>query len=220
MLLAGLGTAGCVHSAAAVDLESPQKAGPVHGSSEERLSMKKKVFHYVLLVILAVMIGSGLYSLNASRLTGDQIPMPFGIGGSVVLSGSMEPALSVGDLLIVREAPAYHPGDVVVYQSGRMPVVHRILSMDGEFAVTQGDANNAPDEPVALSAIKGRVVLSVPLVGYAFLALKTPVGIIVAVAAAVLLVEGSFRSNRKEKEDEQEKLKAEIRALMDELKED
>lgn len=182
--------------------------------------MKRKILHYILLAVLAMMIGAGLYSLNASRLTGDQVPMPFGVGASVVLSGSMEPALSVGDLLIVREEVSYATGDIVIYQSGRMPVVHRIISMDLESAVTQGDANNVPDAPVALSAIKGRVVLAVPLVGYAVLALKSPVGIIAAVAAAVLLVEGSFRSSKKEKEDEQEAIKQQIRQLMQELQDD
>ena len=146
--------------------------------------------------------------------------MPFGVGASVVLSGSMEPTLSVGDLLIVREAEGYLVGDVVVYQSGGMAIVHRILSIDGENAITQGDANNAPDEPIPVETISGRVTTAVPYVGYLVLALKTPIGIAVTIAAAVALVVISGRRDKRSMDEETEKLKEEIRQLMKELKEE
>lgn len=183
-------------------------------------SNKKTFLRYIALALLAVLIGFGMYSLNAARLTGDQVPMPFGIGASVVLSGSMEPALRVGDLLIVQEQDAYSTRDIVVYQSGRMAVVHRIISIDGDMVTTQGDANNVPDEPISMGAIKGEVVAAIPLVGYFVWMLKTPLGVIVTIAAAVVLVELSFRSRKKEKDDEKERMKEEIRRLMQELQED
>ena len=40
---------------------------------------KKTLLRYVAIGVLAVLIGTGVYSLNASRLTGDQMPMPFGL---------------------------------------------------------------------------------------------------------------------------------------------
>ena len=181
---------------------------------------KKRVWHYIVLAVLAAVIGLGVFSLNSSRLTGDQMPMPFGVGASVVLSGSMEPELSVGDLLIVTRADSYRVGDVVVYQSGRMAVVHRIISMDGTSVVTQGDANNVPDEPMDVSVIKGKVLWAIPLIGYLVWALKTPAGICMTVAAAVVLMEVSYRSEKKQTESEKEKLKAEIRQLMSELREE
>ena len=179
--------------------------------------LKSPIARYFVLGILAVVIGVNIFALNASRLAGNAVPMPFGYGASVVLSGSMEPALSVGDLLIVREQDAYETGDIVVYQSGTMPVVHRIVSISGETAITRGDANNASDAPFPAAAIKGEVVAAIPLIGYLIWALKTPIGIGLTLAAAVLLVELSFRSGKAEKEAEKEKLKAEIRALMKEL---
>ena len=181
--------------------------------------LKLPIVRYLLLSLLAVIVGVNVFALNASRLTGNAVPMPFGIGASVVLSGSMEPALSVGDLLILREQESYACGDIVVYQSGSMPVVHRIVEISGETVITRGDANNANDEAFPITAIKGGVIAVIPLIGYGIWALKTPVGILVTLAAAVLLVEMSFRKGKAEKEAEKEKIKAEIRALMDELKE-
>lgn len=189
-----------------------------------RVTMKKilmkPVVRYVILGILAVVIGINVFALNASRLAGNAVPMPFGVGASVVLSGSMEPTLSVGDLLIIRAQDSYEAGNVVVYQSGSMPVVHRILEITDEVVITQGDANNAADTPFHPDAIKGEVVAAIPLVGYLVWALKSPIAVVIMLAAAVLLVEWSFRNGKAEKEEEKEKLKAEIRALMEELKEE
>ena len=104
---------------------------------------------FVLLAFVAVVVGVNVYLWNARSLMGNTMPMPFGYGASVVLSGSMEPALSVGDLLIVREQAHYEAGDIVVYQSGSMPVVHRIVSISEEGVITRGDANNANDDIIS-----------------------------------------------------------------------
>ena len=181
---------------------------------------KTPVARYLILTVLAVAIGVNVFSLHASRLAGNAVPMPFGVGASVVLSGSMEPALSVGDLLIIRQQENYETGNIVVYQSGTMPVVHRIVAMSDGIVTTRGDANNATDKPFPADAIKGKVVAAIPLIGYVAWALKSPVAVVIMLAAAVLLVEWSFHTGKSEKEEEKEKLKAEIRALMEELKEE
>ena len=50
----------------------------------------KTVARIVLLTVVAVVVGLGFYSINAERLTGNALPMPFGFGSAVVLSGSMD----------------------------------------------------------------------------------------------------------------------------------
>ena len=169
---------------------------------------------------MAFAIGVNIFALNATHLTGNAVPMPFGCGASVVLSGSMEPELSVGDLLIVVERENYYVDDIVVYQSGNLPVVHRIMEIDQETVITKGDANNVNDDPFPTTAIKGKVILAVPLVGHLVWMLKSPVAVIIMLGAAILLVEWSFRTGKAEKEAEKDKLKAEIRELMNELKKD
>ena len=183
--------------------------------------MKKRnaVIRLLVLLVIGTVLGLRFYSWNARNLTGNAVPRPLGIGASVVLSGSMEPALSVGDLLVFCEHKHYEEGDVVVYQSGRTPVVHRIVELDGETVITRGDANNAPDEPFDMAMIKGKVIASIPVVGYLIWALKTPVGTILTLAAALLLMEMSYRKERQAKKNEQDKIKAEIRQLMKELDE-
>jgi len=178
-----------------------------------------RIWQTVLIGILSLIIGLSVYAWNARSLLGDQVPMPFGVGTSVVLSGSMEPTLSVGDLLIIRQQAHYETDDIVVYQSGTVPVVHRIVEISDESVTTRGDANNVDDESFPVEAIKGEVVAAIPWLGYGVWALKSPVAVIVMLAAAVFLIEASFRTGKAEKEAEKEKLKEEIRALLKELEE-
>ena len=163
--------------------------------------------------MLALIVGVNVYTLNASHLTGNTVPMPFGVGSAVVLSGSMEPEISVGDLLIITEAQSYQVGDVVVFQSYGSLVVHRIISIDGESVITQGDANDTPDPAIKLSDIKGEVVSAIPYVGLILSFIRSPLGIILILGAAFFLMERSFRKEKQESLDELELIKEEIRHL-------
>lgn len=183
----------------------------------KKQSNKHPAFRYVIILLLAAVIGVNFYTAIASNLAGNQVPMPFGVGASVVLSGSMEPTLSVGDLLLLQEQESYNVNDVVVYQSGGVAVVHRVVAIDGETVITRGDANNAADDPFPVSAIKGKVVTAIPLVGYVAWALKTPIGILVTIVAAILSMEISYRRDKEKKDEETEKLKAEIQKLKQEI---
>lgn len=173
----------------------------------------KTIIRTVLLVFVALIVGINVYAFNASRVAGDAIPMPFGVGLTVVLSGSMEPELSVGDLLVVVEQDSYAIDEVVVFQEGRIGVVHRIIEMDGTTVTTQGDANNAPDEPMDISRVKGKVVLAIPLIGHVVNMIKTPVATVVILAAAIFLLERSFHKEKEKDADQLEEIKREIERL-------
>jgi signal peptidase len=97
-------------------------------------------------------------------------PSPF----VVVMSGSMEPSLRLGDLLVVEGYRSRLPdvGDVVVYRSRRYGrvVVHRVVSVDesrGDVTlVTKGDAVEVSDgEPVKMDDVLGSVCWRVGWLG-------------------------------------------------------
>lgn len=173
----------------------------------------KSVIRIAVLVLLAILVGVSIYSINASMLGGNALPMPFGFGMTVVLSGSMEPELSVDDLLIVTPADTYEVGDVVVYQTQRTAVVHRIVSINGDEIITRGDANTGDDEPITQANIKGRVVCAIPFVGLIVNLIKTPLGTILLLGAAIWLLESSFKKEKAQKSDELEAIRREIEEL-------
>lgn len=104
------------------------------------------------------------------------LPRLFNWEIQVVLSGSMEPALPVGSVILVRpvDPQAVSVGDIVTYrpQGATDFVTHRVVEVNREGSDlsfrTQGDANKAPDPAaVAPDAVEGRVWTSIPYLGYA-----------------------------------------------------
>lgn len=176
----------------------------------------RNIIRRVCLVLLAVALGFGVYLMNAAGLARNQLPMPLGVGLATVESNSMVPTFARGDLLVVGATDEDDPvlGDVVVYQDPTIGlVVHRVVAVDGDLVTTQGDANNAADEPFDRSRIVGRVLVVIPMLGTLVSALRTPIGLLAALVAALLLVELPFRRHKTSDEDERERLRAEIARL-------
>lgn len=171
------------------------------------------ILRTVLLVIVSLILGVNIYLWNASSLVGDQMPMPFGYGAAVVLSGSMEPELSVDDVILVHATGDYAVDDVVVYQSQSSLVVHRVVATDATTLTTRGDANNTDDEPIEITAVKGEVIAVLPGMGALVRALKTPYTFLALLVFAVLGLEFSFRREKQKGDDDLEQIKAEIRRL-------
>jgi len=136
---------------------------------------------------LGLLLVANIYLISARLIFGESLPKVFGYAALAVVSGSMEPAIGIGDLLVIKEQQAYGVGDVVTYNSGRSVVTHRIVELDGANAVVKGDANNVADGSIPLDSIEGKVVFRVPKVGDLMVLARTPAGAILLVAAAVLI---------------------------------
>src|SRR3954453_2833166 len=119
---------------------------------------------------------------------------PLALGGGttyVTTHGvSMEPRFHTGDLAILRTESAYTAGDVVAYRSVSLDtvVMHRIVSVDGDRFVIQGDNNSLldPDQPSS-NLVLGKLWLRIPQGGKVLVALSSPVGVGVGVLGAVTL---------------------------------
>lgn len=124
------------------------------------------------------------------------LPIPGGIKTFVVQSGSMEPAIRTGSVVVVKPAEQYQVGDVITFgprSKQKPPTTHRIIEVkeDGNF-VTRGDANNDADmRTVSRYEVIGRVLFSIPLVGYAVATAQKPWGfaIIIGIPAVIIVWE-------------------------------
>ncbi len=103
-----------------------------------------------------------------------------GIQPTTVISGSMKPTMDVGDVAIILDAPAdsVQTGDIIQFWRDGEMVIHRVVEVSdegtGRLFVTKGDANREPDAaPVYPSQVKGKVVLNIPKVGWAAIAVKS-----------------------------------------------
>ncbi len=114
----------------------------------------------------------------------------------VVQSGSMEPAIPTGSVILVGVAPSYGMGDIVTWQPARggTPITHRIVRIlpeeggVGARYQTKGDANQADDEVIVESQILGSVKFSLPYLGYPVSFAKQPLGFVLLILIPSLLI--------------------------------
>lgn len=176
----------------------------------KKIRLIARIFLYF---VMSLVIGVAVYLFNAKVLLGNTLPMPFDYGVGVVITGSMEPQISVDDVILVKKTYNYEIGDIVVYQIRDILIVHKIISIDGEYVVTKGIANDASDEKVAISDLKGKVIKVYEGRGEMITFIQSPFGVILIISIVLLLLVLVIESEKKEKQKEIEKLKEEIKLL-------
>lgn len=150
----------------------------------------KRIFDTVTTVLVALVMIFAVF-LMGSRLVGLQV--------FNVISGSMEPTYSVGDLLYVKtvDPDSVKVGDPITFVMNEDLVVatHRVVAVDSvnrQFT-TKGDANASEDaRPVHFNNLVGVPVFAIPLLGYVSAYIQSPPGMYVAVCFGVLLLAAVF----------------------------
>ncbi len=131
------------------------------------------------------------------------VPKLFGLQEFNVISGSMEPEISVGSIVYVKPVAFEElaEGDIIAFEAGATVVTHRIESLNTSdlLITTKGDANASADfMPVAFTNVIGKVILHLPFIGVVAAWLSETLGKIVA---GILLIVGVLLSNVGEKKD-------------------
>ena len=115
-----------------------------------------------------------------------------------VLTGSMEPKIPKGSVVINQWADQKNleVGDVITYQHPAdkkiVYITHRIVKIDKTGLLwrfeTKGDANPASDFGLVTQAgTEGKVILTIPFIGYLIEFFKTPIGFILLIALPLLI---------------------------------
>lgn len=94
----------------------------------------------------------------------------YGFSVATVSSGSMEPNLQVGDVIIMKEFESYDVNDIVTFNSNdECLVTHRIIRKDGNNFITKGDSNNTKDtETVSIENVEGKVICNSKILGWLY----------------------------------------------------
>ncbi|WP_433829638.1 signal peptidase I [Actinoplanes sp. CA-015351] len=118
------------------------------------------------------LLSVGLLAAAGGLLLWTLIPLLFGWSSSVVISGSMSPAVEAGDVVVTSPLPEddVAVGYVIRFHDPNRPgrsILHRItqITENGRF-VTKGDANRTADSiPIPAGSVTGMGRLRVPYVG-------------------------------------------------------
>lgn len=133
----------------------------------------------------------------AALLLASLLPITGTVEIKIVKSGSMEPTIQTGSVVVVRPAASYQVGDVVVFGKDtktEIPTTHRIIEKRVEggqtYFVTKGDANEERDpREVAAGEVLAKVLFSVPYTGYILDFARQPIGfaLLIGLPAALII---------------------------------
>ena len=160
----------------------------------------KNILLTVILVLLVIVVVASVFI----KATGNTPS----IGGYMlfrVATGSMEPEIMIGDVILVKEPSDYSAiavGDVVTYESrsgvtaGR-PVTHKVIKApyedNGEWYLqTQGIANDIPDEEINAEQLLGVMVVKIPFLKELYSFFLTPWGLLTIIALIIIAFAGEF----------------------------
>lgn len=171
-------------------------------------------FAIVFLIVIAVAVSVSAFEI------------PGGFRLFTAQSGSMAPALKTGSIAIDRSQDSYQKGDIITFINIEKPketITHRIVEVKTDNGsvryITKGDANDAPDtEERPKESVLGKVLFSVPYIGYPIGFAKTQTGFItLIVIPATILVYSEMiiikkelteilkrKNEKKEKKDKKE----------------
>lgn len=149
----------------------------------------KEVAKYIGFSMVLLLIAAAVLTFLAPR---------FGWSVDTLFSGSMEPHLEQGSVVVTRpvEAEDIKVGDIITFQSPRHEklTTHRVMTVEAGSTLqfqTKGDANEDAD-PLLVSAddVVGKVWLHVPHSGYVTQFVKTPFGLLLTVCLPGLIIIG------------------------------
>lgn len=146
----------------------------------------KKTWNVVSTALVALVVLCAIF-LMGSRLLGYRV--------FNVISGSMEPKYSVGDLIYVKavDVNSIQVGDDITFILNEDLVVatHRVVRIDAEkkHFYTKGLANEIEDnDPVHFNNVIGVPQFSIPKLGYVSDFVQHPPGMYIAIAVGAVLI--------------------------------
>lgn len=166
-----------------------------------------KVLRAAAVCLLGAVVAVNLALLASRFILGQDPPHVFGFYPMVVTTGSMEPTLPAGSMVVARAQEDYGVGDIISFRLGDAVVTHQIIEKTAEGYRTAGVANNTPDDgTVPGEAVLGRVVLCLPWAGTALMLLREPIGILLLAAGGALLILLPGRQGKEPYEDTAKKV--------------
>ena len=149
-----------------------------------------KIWSVVSTVLVIIVVISAVFLLG-SRLLGFKV--------FTVISGSMEPQYSVGDLIYVKEVDpnTIKVGDPITFVLNEDLVVatHRVIEVNTEksYFRTKGDANQVEDaSPVHFKNVIGVPQFSIPFLGYVSDFIQHPPGMYITIGVIALMIVLAF----------------------------
>lgn len=187
----------CVENAAETSVETtePKKRKKNESKLRKTLRIIKNVLCWGVLAILVLTV----VVFMGSKVNG-KAPTFFGYSILRVSTGSMEPELMIGDVILGKSVDNPNDlkvGDVITYQgSGQtegLLVTHKIITAphkteDGTYKLqTKGVANDAPDPEISTDDVRYIMVCKLGFIDTLYNIFLSPWGLLIFIAVLLLI---------------------------------
>ena len=154
-----------------------------------------KIIKGIVVGILLIILMMNVYVIIQTKSKPNSVPSIFGYKPFIVLSGSMETEIYVGDLVFVKEVnpSTLKVNDIIAFRdSENFVTTHRIINIlnidKGRCFETKGDNNNTKDESIVCpDSIEGKYHFKISKVGNAILFIQQPLGFIVLMLTLLII---------------------------------
>jgi len=149
----------------------------------------KKVLFTFITIFLGLIVVYNIYNFISVKVLNKDIATVNGYALLEVVSGSMEPTIHVGDMIIIdTKAKEYQENDIVTfYDNEGSFTTHRIVSIDEDTMITKGDNNQSQDDEMPVENILGKYVFKVTNFGRILSSLKSPFTLIMVLVVGILV---------------------------------
>lgn len=186
-------------------------------SKEKSVKNKISILAYLFLIPLLIY---NLVLIVEAIINPEETPSFLNIKTYVIISGSMEPELDIGDMVIVKKVAENELkiGDIISYRQGQAIITHRISQIETkngqiEFK-TKGDNNNTEDSgTIKIDMIEGKVIGRIKFIGKIIILLQDKITIILLIIIIYIYIAKNAelkrkKENRRNKRIEYEKNKS------------
>lgn len=136
----------------------------------------KKILFAILSILLGLVLIFSIYNFISLKVLHKDLATINGYALLEVVSGSMEPTIYKGDMIIINtKENDYKENDIITFRGKEGEfVTHRIISINDKTMITKGDNNNTEDDPTNMSNIVGKYVTKINGAGKIISSFKNP----------------------------------------------
>ena len=155
----------------------------------------KNIICWVMIIVLAFT----LIVFMTTRIQGNT-PSVFGYSVFRISSGSMEPELMVGDVILdkeIKDESEISVGDVITFEGGSqfddLLVTHKVIKApytdtDGNLMLqTKGIANEIEDKPIKFSQVRAKMICKIPYIDTLYNLFLSPSGLLILILLIILV---------------------------------
>lgn len=183
----------------------------------KKKDIRRRIIKALLYIIIIPIILYNIALIYISIANQNEIPEFLKVKTFIIVSGSMEPELSEGDIIIVKkcEENDLKENDIISYRTGQSEITHRIVQIEttgkGKRYITKGDNNIIVDnEPVKYENIEGKYIGKISYLGKVILFFNNKLLLIVLI---ILIYTADSKKRKKwyERKEKRERYEREMR---------